>query len=330
MNYYALRMPFQNVVPLVQSSQVVVFNCPLEYGINHVIQELSSREQPVVWLELDPKDQDDPVSIGNKLAEAVNKVFDSQLLSSFSYEYNLTVLQSLLPTIGPIRLVLTQAHIEPKLAKAVLKLQGKDCSIIIQTNTALKNLSLSAKTLKLSKEDFMLTSREALKLVIERLDKKETLEILKTSDYAYDLFLSNLNKKLEQPPHLVPGPNGHRTLPGFEIKTKPESLLKVLVRKKHWIEALGLTIEHLPEQVPVIFEEAGHSYHEQGLHKRLFYLLEGLAPHLKGHETVLYWRLQAAFRLGQENELRKEVESHLKENEAPELEGISCWSIYSI
>ena len=317
-------MPFQNLVPLVQSSQVIAVNCPLEYGISHLIQELSSHKQPVVWLELDHKDQDDPVSIGNKLADAVNYVFDSQLLSSFSYEYNLAVLQSLLPTLGPITLVLTQAHIEPSLAKAVLKLQGKACRIIIQANPTAKHFSLPTKTLKLSKEDFVLTAREALKLVAKRLDKKETLELLKVSEYAYDVFLSNLHKLLNLPPHLIPGPNGHRTLPGFEIKTKPESLLKVLLRKKHWIEALELAIERLPERVPEVLEEAGHSYHEQGLHKRLFYLLEGLDPHIKSHETVLYWRLQAAFRLGQEKELRKEVESYLKKNEAPELRALAA------
>ena len=223
-------MWLQKHIPSLQSSsQVVIFCCPLEYGIHHLIQDLDSHDKPVVWLELSPADQDDPVRIGNKLAEAVNKVFENQLLNSFSYEYNLMLLQSLLPNIGPITLVLTQAHLSPRVAKAVLKLHSKDCRVILQADNELK-ITSPAKSLKFTKDDFWLKPREALKLVAKRLDKKEVLELLKASNHAYDLFISNLNKKLKLALHLVPSPNGHRTLPEFDIKTKPEALLVVLNR----------------------------------------------------------------------------------------------------
>jgi hypothetical protein len=93
----------------------------------------------------------------------------------------------------------------------------------------------------------------------------------------------------------------------------------VLVKQKRYIEALELACSRLPTRVPEVLKEAGHSYHEQGLHKRLFYLLEELPKAIKSREVVLYWRVQAAFRLGREHEFRQEVEHHLKNYEAPDL-----------
>jgi tetratricopeptide (TPR) repeat protein len=311
----------RQITRLQPSRQAVAFACPLEYGVSHLIQELDSHEKPVVWLELSSEDQEDVIGLGNKLAEAVNRVFETQLLSSFSYDYNLVLLQSLLPKIGPVTLVVTQAQLVPNFAEAVLKLHSKLCRVVIQTETT---LTYPAKGIVIKQTDLALKEKEAIELVGKRLDKTETRQLWKDSKGAYDLFLSRLHQTCKLPPHLLPGPNGPRTLTGFDIETKPAALLKVLMRKKRWLEALELAAEVFPERVPEVLEEAGHSYHEQGLHKRLFYLLEGLPLPLKAHELVLYWRLQAAFRLGQEGNLRKEVEDYLKKHGAPELRALAA------
>jgi tetratricopeptide (TPR) repeat protein len=318
-------MWLQKHLPRLQSSwQAVVVVCPLEYGVSHLIHELKTQEKPVVWLELSPGDQDDLVSIGNKLAEAVNDVFDTQLLSTFSYDYTLALLQTILPKIGPITLAVTNAHIAPSLAPSLLKLHGKDCQVFIQSDKNLERLELPPKSIVFTRDDLLLQPKEALELANKQLAREKVLKILKEADGAYDLFLSKLNKVCKLPPHLIPGPTGQRTLRGFELEVKPESLLKVFIRKQRWIEALELSVEVFPSRVPEILEEAGYVFHEQGAHKRLFHLLEGLAPNLKMMETVLYWRLQAAFRLGQESKLRKEVEDYLKKNEAPELRALAA------
>ena len=313
----------KHLTQLQSSRQAVIVFCPLEYGVSHLLRELETQEKPVVWLELAEGDQDDPVSIGNKLAEAVSHVFDTQLLSTFSYDYTLALLQTMLPKIGPITLAVTNAHIVPALADSVLKLHGKDCQVFIQSDKNL-GLELPPKNIVFSRDDLLLQPKEALELAKTHLAKEKVLKLLKEAEGAYDLFLSKLNKLCKLPPHLMPGPTGQRTLPGFELEVNPESLLKVFIRKRRWQEALELSSEVFPERVPEILEEAGHVFHEQGAHKRLFHLLEGLTPELKNHETVLYWRLQAAFRLGQEGKLRKEVEEYLKRNEAPELRALAA------
>jgi ATP/maltotriose-dependent transcriptional regulator MalT len=66
---------------LFEAQNVIVIDSPMAFGVSHLVQSLESLEKPLVWLELNALDEDDPVSQGNKLAEAVNKVFDANLLS---------------------------------------------------------------------------------------------------------------------------------------------------------------------------------------------------------------------------------------------------------
>jgi tetratricopeptide (TPR) repeat protein len=309
---------------LFEAQNVIVIDSPMAYGVSHLVQSLESLEKPLLWLELNALDEDDPVSQGNKLAEAVNKVFDANLLSyGLSYAYNLNVLKSLHQVVSPCTLVLSEAQHAPEFASALLELKNH-CTIVLHFDTLPETFELppgaqviTAKTLELSPE-------EALELVDKRVKKKAVLELLAKTNFAYDHFLAELHQQLKLPPHLLPGPTGLRMLPGYDVPTEPATLLKVLVKRKRWLAALELAAQALPEHVPKVLEEAGHAYHEQGLHKRLFHLLETLPEDIKGQEGVLYWRLQAAFRLGREGELRKEVESYLKKNEAPELRALAA------
>jgi hypothetical protein len=77
------------------------------------------------------------------------------------------------------------------------------------------------------------------------------------------------------------------------------------------MEAMEIAVRHLSHRVPVVLREAGHAFHEHGLHERLCALLSALPKELQVEESVLFWRLGAAVRLGREHEVREEVEAHL-------------------
>jgi hypothetical protein len=308
----------------LESQRVIILDSPARHGVGHLVQSLEALEKPLVWLELTPLDKDDPISQGNKLSEAVNRAFDANLLSyGLPFAYTLNVLKSLHEVISPCTLALTEAQHAPELAKGLLELKSH-CTILLHFDALPETFELSQNAHLITKEALELSPEEALELADKRVKKKTVLELLAKTNLAYDHFLAELHQHLKLPPHLLPGPTGLRMLPGYDVPTDPATLLKVLVKRKRWLEALELAAQTLPERVPKVLEEAGHAYHEQGLHKRLFQLLEGLPEDVKGQELVLYWRLQAAFRLGQEGNLRKEVESYLKKNEAPELRALAA------
>jgi tetratricopeptide (TPR) repeat protein len=294
---------------------------PLEYGLCHLLKALDEPTRPLIWLELDPQDANDPTSQGNKLAEAVNKLEPKLLPQGMNSTYVLTMLEGLLSALPPLTFAITQAHYAPNLAKILLRLQHDRFRVIIQSDQPLlgfRNIK------KYTQDDFRLSLKEASKLHKKHLDKDALRDLYQQTDGAYDTFLYRLHSYLNLPPPLVPGPRGPRFLPGSEPQVSPKHLLKLLVKQQRWTEALELAVEHLPKRVPEVLKEAGHAYHEKGLHKRLLHLLENLLEPLKKHESVLYWRLQAAFRLGQEGKLRKEVEAYLKENDAPELRALAA------
>ncbi len=309
----------------VIGGQSVVFAAPFRYGVGHVLQALATPEKPLVWLALQPSDEDDSFSQGNKLAEAVNRTFDASLLSyGLPYAYNLNVLKTLHTVVSPCTIALSEAQHAPEFAQALLELSSPTCQVILQFDTLPKTFTVPKHAVVISAEDLRLTPQDALELAEKCASKKTIQTLLTKTNYAYDHFLAELHQQLHFPPHLVPSPTGPRMLPGYEVAMEAETLLKVLVRRKRWLGALELAAHKLPELVPEVLEEAGHAYHEQGLHKRLFSLLESLPQEIKSEENVLYWRLQAAFRLGREQELRMETEQYLKNHEAPELRALTA------
>jgi hypothetical protein len=301
----------------------VVLEAPFHYGVGHLLQMLATPEKPLVWTELSPNDVDDTTSQGNKLAEAFNRTFGGNLLTyGLPVAYNLNVLKMLHGVIAPCTLALTEAQHAPEVAAMLLELASPALHVVLHFEQLPKHAGFPKNVLVIRKKDLELGLEDALELAEKRISKKTARALLAKTNCAYDPFLAELHQELQLPPHLMPGPAGPRLLPGYEVAVEMATLLGVLAKRKRWLEALELAAHHLPEQVPKVLEEAGHAYHEQGLHKRLFALLESLPEKIKIQENVLYWRLQAAYRLGREESLRAETERYLETNEAPELRAL--------
>ncbi len=314
-----MRRWLDRLLPSVSTENAVVFHARLEYGISQLLHSLDIPERHLIWIEVSAADND--IALGNKLAARVNQVFQAQLLSSFALQYNFDILQTLLPHIGPITLALTRAELAPEAAQLFLSRTDRNYRAVIQSEN-IAGLQLPENTTIITSEDLKLKQEEALELANNRLPRGEVYKLYSESQAAYDKFLFLLNKQLKLSAHLSPGPQGPRPL--FDtLPVKPKELLKVLMRQR-LIEALELAVEVLPEQVMDVLEKACHRYHENGLHQRLLQLLDKLSPDLQAHELVRYWRLQAAFRLGQEGAQRREVEAYLQEHEAPALRALAA------
>jgi tetratricopeptide (TPR) repeat protein len=307
---------------LIQHQGKLILSSSLEHGVYSLISKLTE-ETPRIWLEFSERDCYDDLAQGDKLAEACGNTLGSRL-HALPYQYGMSVLKASLSTLEPHLFILTNAHFAPEFAKEFLTLHRAGHRVIAHfakpIASIVNNLPSDAKVF--SESDLKLTLEEAYELVGKRLLPHEVEEIHDTSQGAHDLFVLELCKRLKVPPPLISGPNGPRFLGDTFSELDAAERLNILIGQKRWIEGLEFTVNHLPGKTSEILSEAGHVFHERGLHKRLWSLLSPLPEELKDDEGILFWLLSAAFRLGHEQELATSVKTYLQKHEAPELRAL--------
>ncbi|HEX7021968.1 MAG TPA: hypothetical protein VF171_03855, partial [Trueperaceae bacterium] len=172
--------------------------------------------------------------------------------------------------------------------------------------------------LLLEEDALKLTRAEAYELAGDQLAKTEVQRQHKDCGGKIERFLDALPGRPQgvranaaEGPVALPPPHGQAA--------DMEALLEVLASKKRWMAALDVAVQHRSEHLPAILAEAGHAYLQRGLHKRLWRLIRDLSC---TDETVLFWRLSAAARVGEAESVRAEVEAYLAEHEAPQLRAL--------
>jgi hypothetical protein len=293
------------------------------WGVPHLIDALGKLPPPLVWVELSPSDQNDPVAQGNKLAEAVQRALGSPLFGyAMPYRYGLGILHRHLELLGPFSFALSGAEHSAAFAAHLLDFHRDNNRVILHFNRLPDDFLLPADALLLGPAELRLSQAEGLALADGQLTDQEILELWQLADGAYEPFLVALHQRLSLPIPLRPGPEGPRLPPGHQAAVEPETLLKHLAQRGRWQQALELAVELLPEGVPELLGSAGPAYRERGMSGRLWQLLTLLPPEVAASEAVLYWRLSAASRLGLDEQMRQPVETYLMEHQAPELRAL--------
>jgi hypothetical protein len=291
----------------------LVFACDLAFGVSYLIADLVTNPR---WIELEDNDFNDPIALGDKLAEACQSL--GLKLHALPYQYGLAVLKSQLANLPPQTFVLSNAEKYPEFAEDLLKLHLQGHKVILHTSD-LSYFEFPENALIVTADMLRLTRDEALELAANRLPSSHTTLIWKTTEGAHDLFIKALFDRLKLPQPLLAGPHGPRLPQELQSTESAGEYLELLVKHQRWLEALELAVHHLPEKVLEVLAEVGHIFHERGLHKRLWGLLSSLPASLQDNELVLYWQLMAAFRLGQEKIMEARVKTFLDHHEAPDL-----------
>ncbi len=299
----------------------VVLAGAASFGTQHIISALKDAAATPVWLEFGTSEQEDPVAQGNLLAEGIKKTLGNALFEySLPYSYGLKVLDLHLELLGPFTFLLSNAEYGAEFATALTALNRSGSRVVLAFSRLPDDLDLPATALVLRAAELRLSRAEAFELAGDLLPG-EVDELLHKSDGAFEAFTTRLHGRLHLPTPLRPGPDGPRLPEGQAVEVDPETLLKVLSARDKWTEALELAVTALPERVPDILKQAGHLYHERGLHKRLWELLQDLPEHLQD-ETVLFWQLSAGGWLGKAEHIRESVERFLAVREAPDLRAL--------
>lgn len=281
------------------------------------LMEALGQTQRLAWLKLIPADAGDPISTGNRLAEAVNRALEANLLPyALPFSYHLEILKKRLPQLRPFALACSNPEFSPALREALLELGETGVQIILIVGGS------SPETfpgLHLRQTDLALTPEEAEALAGHHLTPEERQLLWRSSEGAYLTFRNGVCRLRGVPLPYIPSPQGDLVVPGNETLVSPELLLETLKRLGRHIEALDLAVMSLPERVAELLEDAGPAYQEQGLLARLHLLLESLDDRYQQHEKVLEWRLVAGFSQSDYLRLLPAIEAHLRDNEAPEL-----------
>ena len=301
----------------------VVFVAERAWGTPYLFQELVKREETCVWCDLAKEDADDPVVSGNRLADALSRALGCQVVGyGMPYSYGVAVLREHLRLFAPLTLILSGAEFGQDLARDLVGLQGPGVEVVLEFQRLPDRFLISEDALVVRSDDLRLTPAEAGAVVADRLNEIETLNLLRLAGGAYETFLLELHKRLNLPPKLRPHPKGAAPPPGAATALPPDVFLRVLERRRQWVEALEAAAEHAPERVPELLSKAGAAYLERGRYEGLAGLLEALPGSVRDDERVLFWRLRAAKRLGCEERLRETVARHLKNHEAPDLRAL--------
>ncbi len=295
------------------------------FGGSYLIASLSSERRPLIWLELASHDASDAVMLGNRLSAALTRALGSNLISkALPYPAVVAALRRDAPFLGPLTLAASGVHHAPDLARALLDLHSPDLRVVLEAPHRPPGVALASEVLIVQPSDLGLTHEEARQFAGDSLglELEATEELLEATDGAYEPFMIALSERLGLPTPLRPGPEGPRFAPGTEPEVDPEALFDVLLERRRWLAALELAVSTLPDRTPQVLVRAGHTLNGSGLHGRMWELLEALPKILRRHETVLFWRPAAAFRVGQLEAVLPEVRWHLERFEAPELRAL--------
>lgn len=300
-----------------------LLSAPALFGTYHLLSALRDDESKLVWIELTTSDKDDPVAQGNRLAEAVKQALNYPLYEGAQhYSYGLKVLGSQLELLGPFTFAVSNADYAPHFAVDLLSLHRCGSRVVLAGASPPEVFNLPESIQVISGSDLKLTLEDAKAFTQGYLSDSDIPTLLKMSNGAYELFIEKINEYLSLPLPTRPSPEGPRLAADHEVEVEPDLLLKVLIKQQKWLEALELSCSLLPERVPSVLDEAGHVYHEAGLHKRLWELLNELPEVIKKHQYVLYWRLNAGWWQGLAEDVRDNVEEHLAQYDAPDLRAL--------
>ena len=311
-----------------QSHQPVFLASPDTYGTSRLISQLGD-DRPLIWLELESGDVEEPVSVGSKLSNAVQKALGSRLFPrGLPYAAAIDLLRANLELLSPLTFAVSRANLAPEVSRAFLDLNQHGSRVVLAGPVTAAEVrrhftpDAPIDFLVLDQDALRLTEEEALAAAPEGIGVECVLRCLEASGGTYEVFLAELRERLGLPISPIPSPTGSRLPEGSELAINPEVLLDVLVKKGDWIRAAEVAVSHMPGQALEVLLEAGHVYHERGLHKRLWRLLERLPEEIKKQPSILYRRLSTALRIGETSALRLEIESYLEHHEAPDLRAL--------
>lgn len=286
------------------------------YGAPFLVERLK-QERRVAWFSLSPSVADDPVAIGNLLAESINVGLGGNLLqNALPYLVHLRTLAQHRDLLTDLTLVVSGAHHSWDLARAAVDACGRDIGLWLISEAAPEGLG---DFTGLTERDLQMTFDEARDLAPSGLSEALVRSLYQSSCGAYTSYIREVNQAAGLPEIVLPGPAGWEYSEQDARLEDPADVFEALTRLERWDDALEVAVDHLPDRVETLIEHAGPLFQRRGLLARLHLLLTILPARLQTLEQTLEWRLVAAHYTGQTDLVLPQVRRFLRDHEAPSL-----------
>jgi tetratricopeptide (TPR) repeat protein len=306
-----------------KAAEVVIFEADDIWGVPYIIASLDTEEIPLIWLQFTPDHLRDPVAQGNVLADAVKKALGSPLFGyGLPFHFGLSVLSRHLELLGPFTLAVSGGEYGLEVIGELLGGDFSGCRRVVAFSKIPSDFALPTSCSPFGPQDLKMTLDEAVWMADSTLPQEEIRRVWQESGGAYENVKRQYRAGLELPSHYEPTPRGGTSLPSQTFEIPPAVLFHALTKRKQWVEAFEIAVEHRIEGVKDLIEPIGIAYFERGLFQRFWELLCHLPTSLRQNEAVLFWMYSAAIAVNQHRTLTAEVRAYLDHQDAPELRAL--------
>ena len=294
-------------------------------GINFIIAGLRTSRVKALWVELDERDVEDPVSVANKLSDAIDEQFGARLFGQgIPLVHAVTRLEGLHELLGPYTIIICNAHLNTEAVATVAELSEHGSNIILVEPGETEHLANVVRARRRVAESvFALSNEEAIQLSAGSVPPEVAIsENLAVSGRFLD-FMNSIRALSGEPPVLEPEATGFSIF-GSGVGEVPFDLLVASLRRKGaLVDAFEVCARIRPERCAGLIDEAGPRFAMAGLHERLYAILGSLRPEvLESSDQLMRWYFSSATSVGHHRVVRPTVQRYLMVHEAPELRAL--------
>ncbi|MEX2540771.1 MAG: hypothetical protein WD314_03150 [Trueperaceae bacterium] len=285
----------------------------------HRLISAAAGDGPLAWVVLEATDRGDPIAQGIKLSDGLAVAVGSRLFPRATpVNAGLGLLRRYLDALRPITLALSGVGNGVELAAGLIALRAPDCRVLLSDDaislSALTELAGCSGALVLDEEALRLTMVEAKVETAGHVSDADLRRHLDETGHAYESLLVRLGTSYGDAISSDPTAGGPDVTPDLEID--------ILLEAGEWREAAELAVRKASARAPMVLRDVAPMFHEHGLHRALWRLLEQISSEVIRDDEILYWELTAAVRLGKQHEVRDVVEARLASREAPDLRAL--------
>lgn len=294
--------------------------CNRRTGIEMAVRQLHSVDLPLicVWAE----ENDGPVEMGNRLAEAVTAGLGTGLLGkNLPFSHGLKTLQEYQNKVGPLRFVFGWAAGTENLLQELLE-HASPISPVLVISDALLIQQLPGALTETAADFLRILPQEAVLEARGMLSDSEVASLVAEANGQYGLFRSLM---LEHITEGAPQFQNLLSVDGNWIDRVPvENLVEALAKWKRWEDVFDLACARAPQLLEAIIDDAGNHYFNRGAHEYVWARLSRLPPDVRRLDKIAYWLAASALATNRHSEQSKSVRETLSAKEAPELRALAA------
>lgn len=305
---------------VLEAPPPVLLQADSQWGVNRLIAGMRAVEQPLIWLDAASIDCADPGALGDALSEAIRSGLGAPLFGTGTDgEYALSALESYLPALEPVSIVVGSAHDCIELSKRLLRSVRPPNTLVLQVPQDCPSHNALEFPTVIGTEQLAIRLHEALDMYGAEREPDEVSEAIRASGGAISqvehiLGLAAVGAEVGEGVVAVDG------VPAASYKAAPG--VDVLLLRGNWIEALEQAVAYSPTRVPEVIEEAGHALLDAGQFERLWQTLSLLPGWVLRQEAVMYWQFNAAIAVNRWRPMLPLVDRYLQRREAPRLRAL--------